>query len=250
VNTTDWIAIVGAAAWLPQALGWIMRRVTRPLVRIVPHHSPEIGFTSFGPIFNLTCAISADRKDAVIERMTASLAHERGQKLELVWSTLNETISQIRSPSGTAEVGKNQPAIALKVSTLVLAEKAIGFQDRAFRDEVEQQTGIVAERMSFLQKSNSDPGGETLKSKEFADLVEIWERRFCWQEGRYAASIGIRIAGVKKPTVRVLSFRLSQTDVERLRRNVPEVRRWENDLVIPPPEPTTYTWNWVYPTFS
>src|SRR5437867_4178650 len=97
INMTplDWVAIVGAAAWIPQVLGWAARKLTEPSLRLVTGIAPEIGYTSFGPIFNLTCAISAERKDAIIERVSCTLEHERGQRLRLSWARLSETFSQI-----------------------------------------------------------------------------------------------------------------------------------------------------------
>ena len=116
----DWIAIVGAAAWVPQLVGWIVRRLATPRIRVIPGRSPEIGYTSFGPIFNLPCAISVARKDAIVERITATVTHQNGQSTEFRWTSLSETFSQVRSAEGLTEVGRNQPAVALKVSTLVL----------------------------------------------------------------------------------------------------------------------------------
>ncbi|HEU5403855.1 MAG TPA: hypothetical protein VFU86_21040, partial [Terriglobales bacterium] len=132
MTTLDWVAIVGAAAWVPQVFGWVARRLATPRLRLIPGRSPEIGYTSLGPIFNLSCAISAERKDAVIERVTATITHQNGQVTAFRWMTLSETLSQVRSQEGIAEVGKNQSAVALKVNTLVLTEKQIGMQEQDF----------------------------------------------------------------------------------------------------------------------
>jgi hypothetical protein len=48
----DWAAIAGALAWLPQRAGWVHRRFNKPKVRLTPGPTPEIGFSSLGPVFN------------------------------------------------------------------------------------------------------------------------------------------------------------------------------------------------------
>ncbi|MDP1859734.1 MAG: hypothetical protein Q8K82_13760 [Gemmatimonadaceae bacterium] len=211
--------------------------------------SPEVGYTTFGPIFNLPCAISADNKDAIIERMTVVLEHARGQKINLTWARLSETFSEIRGPEGTSEVGKNQPAIALKVGTLVLAEKIIGFNDSAFQTEVRSLTAVAVDRYAFLRGSTQTAGADLVSSKEFADLIGLWERHFPWQEGVYSAVLQIHIVGVAHPTEFVLAFALSSSDVKLLRDNLPDVARYERELVIPPEGAQKYNWRWVYPRF-
>ena len=251
LKALDWAAIIGAAAWLPQVTSWVARRLATPTLRLVPSPAPEIGYTTFGPIFNLTCAISAERKDAIIERIRATLKHERGQEINLTWTTLDETFSQIRSPEGTAQVVKNQPAIALKVGTLILAERSIGFNDLLFQDQVRAQTAVAGDKLSFARTSGTpNPEQDLLRSKEFADLIALWERHFPWQEGRYTVQIEIRIVGVPKPTTQPLFFSVSANDVMRLRQNLAEIRRYEEELVVPPGIEQTYKWNWVYPQFT
>ncbi len=247
----DWVAIVGAAAWIPQVLGWIARKLAKPSLRLVTGIAPEIGYTTFGTIFNLTCAISAEKKDAIIERVICTLEHERGQRINLNWVRLSETFSQISGPEGTAEVGKHQPAIALKVGTLILAEKIIGFNDRAFQEQIRTGSALVAERLALLRgNAHANPEQEIFASREFADLLGLWDRNFAWQEGRYTARVAINIVGVKKPTICPLRFTLSTNEIQRLRSNVAEVGRFQRDLIQVPAEPPTYNWNWVYPPFE
>ena len=243
--------IVGAAAWIPQVIGWVARLLTKPEVRVIPSRTSAIGHTSLGPIFNLSCAISADRKDAVIERMTATLVHERGQSTEFRWITLNETLSQTRTMEGITEVSKNQPAVTLKVSTLVLTEKQIGMQERGFEEETRGLVNALTSLDKHLRKTEPDKYQDLiLKSREFADMVEYAKKRFIWQDGRYAVRLQLRIVGVKEPTVQRFQFVLSKNDVERLQQNLDEIERYARNLVQPPKATPLYTWNWVYPPFT
>lgn len=249
----DWAAIIGAAAWLPQVLGWGARRLATPRLRVIPGRSPELGYTSLGPIFNLPCAISAERKDAVIERVTVTVSHQNGQSTEFRWTTLNETLSQVKSQEGIAEVGRNQPAVALKVSTLVLTEKQIGMQERSFEADSRPLITALVDQHDHLKKTEpAEYQRLTLKSKPFADLVAFADKRFVWQEGHYSVRLELRVAGVKKPTVQELSFTLNALEVTRLRQNLDQIERYVRELILPlaEGEPPEYRWNWAYPLFE
>lgn len=246
----EWIAIVGAAAWIPQVVGWMSRTLTKPKIKVIPSDAPEIGFTSLGPIFNITCAISAERKDGIIEMVTAQLRHERGQMNEFKWVTLNEVFSQVRSTEGIAEVSKNQPAIALKVSTLVLTEKQIAMRDASFDRESRPLIHTVTAHHDFLKKSDPDYQQKTIESEHFDALLTFARHRFPWQEGRYVVELELRLAGVKDPTLQTFGFILSATDVDRLRQNLEVIDLYARELVNPPDPLPTYRWNSVYPPFE
>ena len=105
--------------------------------------------------------------------------------------------------------------------------------------------------LAFLRSNaHANPEQETLDSKEWADLLALWDRHFPWQEGRYTARIDINIVGVKRLTTRLLYFRLSANEIQRLRGNLAEIKRYEQELIRIPAEPSMYTWNWVYPSFN
>jgi len=250
MSPSEIAAYIGAAAWLPQILGWIYKAIIKPQVGLVPGPTPEVGYTSLGPIFNLSCAISASRRDAIIQNITIVMRHEKGQSTVLTWQTLNETFSQIRSATGeTAEVSKKQPAIALKVSTLVLAEKLIGFQDPDFQERNRALANSLIELYNHLKKTNPDYQEQTIKSKQFADLIDFYKKNVFWQEGRYMAEVRIHLVGSKRPTIQYLEFSLSRNDVDRLNQNVSEIERYSNELIKPPPkeQQVPYFWNWINP---
>ena len=52
-------AYIGAAAWLPQIAAWIYRSVIKPKLRVIPNQFAEVGFTTYGPIFNVRMASSS-----------------------------------------------------------------------------------------------------------------------------------------------------------------------------------------------
>lgn len=52
MNSTDFLAWVGAAAWLSPLIPWTVRKFKRPNIKIFPGSIAELGFTSFGRIIN------------------------------------------------------------------------------------------------------------------------------------------------------------------------------------------------------
>ena len=86
----------------------------------------------------------------------------------LNWTWLNEIQHEIRTATGEmAEVSKNQPAIALKVTTLAVAEKKIGFQDLEFTARINELNTRLVEHIKYLEGQSGDPAESLIKSKEF-----------------------------------------------------------------------------------
>jgi hypothetical protein len=56
------LAILGALAWLPQLIIFISKWLTKPKLTIITDKDLEIGYTTFGPIFNFQIAFLAEKK--------------------------------------------------------------------------------------------------------------------------------------------------------------------------------------------
>src|SRR5262245_57241996 len=149
-------ALVGATAWVPQIATWLYRAAVRPRIAIVAAATASVGYTTYGPILNVMIALSCSRKDAIVERIRLLIQHENGRQIDLTWMRLSETFSQIRGPAGEiTEVSKDQPAIALKVGTLAVVEKIIGFQDVTFqRNALAEINDLVAAATHLDRMSN------------------------------------------------------------------------------------------------
>ena len=256
MDSTFTIAVIGAAAWLPQIISWIANLIVRPKLQFVPEEISEIGYTSFGPIFNQSFAISTSNKDALIERITIALVHESGAKHEFWWKFLDERGPEITSlnTGERAEWRKNQPAIALKVSTLGLAEKKIGFQDLAYQGKVMALLQKYQEIESHLEKTKpQDYLNEAVKSKEFLDLTEYIKSGFYWIEGKYDVYLYVYEASLKKPHIEHFKFELSKANIEQLEKNIKITQDHFRDLVSfkgKEKERPIYSWRWINPVFS
>ena len=98
MTTAEIAAYIGAAAWLPQIATWLYRRFVRPLITIVPDKYAEVGFTSYGPIFNVRMAFSSERKDVIIDGFEILLEHEDGDTRTVRWAGLTRiTLGTVKS---------------------------------------------------------------------------------------------------------------------------------------------------------
>jgi len=147
-------------------------------------------------------------------------------------------------------VGKRQPAIALKLSTLTLVEKFIGFQDAEFQERQRELVTAVQNHLYFLRRSQENPVDPLLRSEPFAELQDFFRHNFAWQAGVYSMDVKVWLAGLPKPAVRKWYFSLASTEIDKLQSNVPEVCRFLEDVATDfnrGDEERTYIWKWVNP---
>lgn len=232
----EWIAIVGAAAWLPHLLMLGYRVLVKPTVVVIPIRKLEIGYNFFGPILNMRAALLARRKDAVIVEMAVHLRHEKGRTIRLVWQSFAETFSEFRTEQGErAEFTRDQTATALKVPTAFPTEKFIRFQDPTF---LQANSELMAEADATLSrvKEATGPIETFLSSREFDSFLSHFRSNFCWEVGRYNVYLEIKLLDVRKPIMWSSGFELSEKEVENLRRNVPLIEQRATQIAKDIPE--------------
>ena len=78
MTAAELAAYIGAAAWLPQIVSWVHRWFVTPKITIIPDRYADVGFTSYGPIFNVRMAFASDRKDAIIDGFELVVQHTDG----------------------------------------------------------------------------------------------------------------------------------------------------------------------------
>jgi len=255
MDATFIVAVIGAAAWLPQIISWIANLIVKPKLRFVPEETSEIGYTFLGPIFNQSFAISTSNKDAIVERVAISIVHESGAKHEFWWKFLDERGPEITSlnTGERAEWRKNQPAIALKVSTLGLAEKKIGFQDLSYQGKLLTLLQKYQEIESHLEKTKlQNYLEEAVKSKEFLDLIEYIKSGFYWLEGKYDVYLFVYEASLKKAHAEHFKLELSKANIEQLEKNIKITQDHFRNIVLfkgKEKELPIYYWRWVNPSF-
>jgi hypothetical protein len=255
VKLIDLAAVVGAAAWFPQIFGWLYRWLAKPKLRVVSGPKAEIGYNNtYNAIANLNLAISASRKDAIIERMTIETTHENGDKHLFTWVFLNEFFSEMRNQMGErVEVAKNQSAIALKISTLNLTEKKVLFQDLKLQQEQGLLVGKLGEMWSHLKGQGAEGITETImKSQEFVAARDYFRDKMFWREGKYTFTVSLYEISGKKPHVQEFEVFVKKADADSMRRNADKYEQATRELYEiaegkPAEEIVSTTWEWVYP---
>lgn len=222
---TEIVAYIGAAAWVPQIAYLIYKASITSKVLIVPDDEVSIGFTRFGPIFNLNLAVSTKRKDIIINQIGVKISHEDGSKYTFVWKGMTETISEITNQTGDkAIVEKDQPAIALKVATLSLSEKFVRFQELKFHQGFHEVYNRFEAQFLYLKTEDPNFIANSLKCKEFQDLLEYHKSRFWWKKGVYKVEFTIESPDKYSLVKQEFKFTLKQYDVDRLNENIEKVK--------------------------
>ncbi len=253
MTAADIAAYIGAAAWVPQIGAWIYSAASRPKLKIVSASKIEIGFSMFGPIANATLAISAERRDALVEKITLLATHEHGERRNLVWRFLNENQQQIRDPQGNiSSQFKNIPAVALKVSTLTLSERIVGFHDPDF-EELERSTSnrLIAQfRHLEAQVGNAAALEELLQSMDFQQAQREIENFMYWKAGKWEFLLSAQLAGVKNPHEQRFAVMFSESDITTLRKNLELLVPYFKTRLTNPEDQKLITWNWAYPVIT
>lgn len=242
-------AYIGAAAWLPQIVSWIYRRFVTPFVTIVPERYAEVGFTSYGPIFNVRMAFSADRKDVVIDGFGLVVTHDDGDSRTLRWAGLSETFSEIRDEAGNRQIiSKDQVPIAIKVGTASLVEKFVRFQEPRYHEATRPQLQALAAHFKYLKRSDPNFVANTLASKEFYNLAETRKNSFWWKPGRYEVRFVLSSSKKLKLSEEKYEFDLTALDVEQLKQNIDMLEKEIGNVVrsnLPNFLAEPIDWNWA-----
>lgn len=250
MQPTEIAAYIGAAAWLPQIITWVYSSLSKPYVTIVPDKFVEVGFTTFGPIFNLRMMLFTDKKHLIVDGLEFIIRHEDGDSHTIRWSGLLETFSEITDDTGNRQVvSKDQTPIAIKIGPDTTTEKFIRFQEQRFHDADRPRTLELVAHFNFLKStSDKDFVKKTLESKEFSSVIENRENSFWWKPGRYEVEAKLSAIGKFHSPTQKYFFILSDVDVKRLRLNIKTISEDLTNTVnsnLPDFMPTPIDWYWA-----
>lgn len=215
-------AYIGAAAWLPQIATWLYRSLVRPKIRVVPDLFAEVGFTTFGPIFNVRMAFFVENRDMIIDDIELIVRHQDGESKSFRWAGLGETFSEITDASGNKQiVSRDQTPIAIKVGTQTLLEKFVRFQEPRFHQADKPPTQTLVAHFNYLKQKSPDTFvSEVLASKELFAVLEGRQKWFWWKPGRYELTLRPRSPQKFKLIEPSFAFELSAVDVDHLKKNL------------------------------
>lgn len=250
MTSAEIAAYIGAAAWIPQIVSWIYRRVIQPIVIIVPDKYAQVGFTSLGPIFNMSMAFSSENKDIIVDGFELVLQHSDGDTHAFRWTGLNETFSEITDTSGNRQVvSRDQTPIALKIGTESLIEKFVRFQEPRYHETDRPVSSDLIAHFNFLKRSKpEDYVSQTLSSKEYFSVLEVRRKAFLWKPGHY--QITFRLSSPKKFKLAHsrFDFELTSVDIDRLKENTNTLEIDLQDLIssnLPDYKREVINWNWA-----
>lgn len=253
MNATEIAAYLGASAWVPQILGWLYKLFTRPLITITPDKSVQIGYTTFGPIFNLRLSINADRKDALIDFMAIELRHEDGSAHNFEWAGMYELFSEVRSNKGESQtIHRDTTPITIKLSTLSPIINFFRFRETKFVESSNSVLDKLAEQLTYMQKADPDKFHEGfLQSKPVSDYLKFMRESFWWKAGNYTVTFNVRSPSKIKLISHSFQFHLSQDNIDSINNNVDEIKNALHYAINKPINPNlpspTDPWIWLNP---
>jgi len=256
VDAIDWVAIVGAAAWTPQIITWVGRALTRPKVSLYLHSQPQIGYTTFGPIFNATLALLSEKKDSILNKFSVRLRHENGASYIFDWDGLSEDISEIQTYIGpTIYQKKTSLPLVVKVLHTGVAQVFVRFQHKQFKTNLKEASASAINKFNFLKTSGKLKTEEDIDAlvsdKEFGEIINLFNSEFIWSAGKYTVTFVFSSPHKFKYEKSEYAFKLSQENIDNLRKNIGNIK---NELmqtakrgVIQDFKSKEIIWQWIYP---
>lgn len=245
LTITEWLAIIGAFAWLPTIVQWLKDYFTKPKLTIVSGRQVSVGFTTFGPILNMNLAFLSESKKSLIKQIDLELIHENNDTQKFSWVWFEETLYTMDIPDAPAPINtkKNQNAIAIKVGLDELVEKTIGFQQNTFKNEYDRHyKQLTEDAIDFfqLQKSPDD-----LKiTPSYRALNDLFPNSFNWKVGRYSVKVNAIIAEGNLSVPHSFTFTLNNLDIKLLQNNV-ELCQTVTAKTFVDDNLVTRQWQWI-----
>mgnify|MGYP001557976410 CR=1 FL=1 len=241
-------AYVGAAAWLPQIIVFIYRAITKPIVTIVPEKQVELGYTTYGPIFNLRVSVSVANRDTIIDYVGVSIGHEDGSAHEFTWAGMKETFSEITDRSGNVQfVEREYSPIALVLNKSGAIERFFRFQDTLFLSKRKLLLREGTDHQVYLKKTKPDYHQELMDSKQVHNLLELYEQYFFWKPGKYTVKFSIKSPNKVVFIDSSYFFELKPYEVEDLKKNLvlfksATANHIKSDIETYKPEEVKWSW--------
>jgi virulence-associated protein VapD len=237
------LAVLGALAWLPQLFIFIREIFTKPVIKIIPENQLEIGFTTYGPIINMTIAIISEKQKALIDNIEVELTHENNDIQKFKWKWFEETLHTVDLPDQSLPTRKNQTAIALNLQKDQLVEKKIGFQQKSFQSEQKTIVQNTIEEAINLSKAGKE-NKELMATKNYNDLNSLYQNGFNWKVGKYSIKYKVYENSLKTPFIKEVIFKMTSLDVSNLTNNI-EKCHTEIERNYVGTEFENPTWNWA-----
>ena len=246
----DWIAIIGALAWTPHLISIIKKYITKPEVRIISNRSGELGFTTFGPIFNVRLAFSVKNHDIVVSGLKVRIIHENGEEKVFEWQGIKQQVLKMTAPDGSVmPYEKENSVLAIKLNQKEIEERSIQCRETAFINGKDEYETKAIKRMTYLKDQGEFEKEEFRKSQEMTDLYGYIKHSFSWKSGVYKAVIELESPESFDLVDNEYEFTLTPIDIEELDKNKSqiEIDYGRNTQGNGNQEKLNAVWNWRNP---
>ena len=247
----DWVAILGALAWTPHVISAIRKLFTKPEVRIIINRTAEMGFTTFGPIFNVRLAFSVKNHDIVVSDLKIRIIHESREEKIFEWRGIRQEVLKMTAPDGSeVPYEKEHSVLAIKLNQKEIEERLIQCQETAFINGKNAHESKVFKRMIYLKDQGELDPAKFLKSSEMVDLFSYIKHSFAWKSGTYEAVIELESPEKFNLVDNRYKFTLTPIDVEELEKNKAqiEISYGKKAETEGEGEEIKAAWNWRNPT--
>jgi hypothetical protein len=216
----EFAAILGALAWIPPLFKIIKNYLTTPEIRIITQKNAEIGFTTYGPIFNIRIAFATRHKDVVLSAIKITLRHESGEERVFSWQGIVQRMGEIRNPEGaTIPWEKEHSVLAIKLNEKEVEERLIRFQEEDFHINKEIYEAKSAKKLSYLFEKGGFNPDEFLQSEEMSEQVSFIKHWTNWKQGEYSITFDIESPEKFILTDNKYKFSFTPLDIEVLEKN-------------------------------
>ena len=120
-------AVLGALAWMPQIIKWIVSWLRKPKLNIICDNEAQVGYIAFGSVLNVNLSFISKHKSSLVENMELIIKDNNNSTYNLNWAWYGETYYELKAPFASATMGKQQKAIAFVSYRDALVEKLVGF---------------------------------------------------------------------------------------------------------------------------
>lgn len=246
----DWVAILGALAWTPHLISLIKFYFTKPEVRIITQKIAEIGFNTYGPIFNMRIAFSVKNHDVVISNFRIKVTHESGEEKTYEWQGLRQQVMKMHTNDGAIPYEKENSVLAIKLSQREVEERIIQCQEISFVAGKRDIEDKALKRLSYDREQESYGPLKFLKCQEAIDVYNYIKHAFTWKSGKYKVAFELESPESFNLVDNKYEFMLTPMDIEELEKNKNLIEQdYVNSFVAIDNEAYKQVhWNWRNPS--
>lgn len=241
-------AVLGALAWLPYIINWLARCICKPKLIIHGDNEAQVGFIAFGSVLNMNFSFISKNKSSLIEKMELIVSDKDNSTFVLNWAWYGETYYELKAPTATATMGKQQKAIAFLSYKDIMIEKFVGFHSVQFREKRKELISSVNRLIENQKYSGQISINEIKRSNEYIELLRLYDDSLIWRKGDYNAVCNVFIMGQKTPFIYRFHFTLTEMDINDLKNNINLAKIIIEKTYFPDNERIDDNWSWSNPS--